>query len=308
MDSFLSIIITLIVFSSSTVANDPSTEVYYHLYTSLNPIQSHILDINQLETFETSHFNHAHPTKILIHGWTEHYQKPSMQEIKDAYMKKGNINVIIVDWSLGARHIWYPTAKRNVKPTAKRVSKFLRTLTNVTNTAYDSINLIGFSLGAHMAGFIGKKLGANTLPAIVAIDPPQLLYDIGNPNERVHFTDAKYVEVIHTSSMVVSFHQHIGDADFMMNYGYIQPQCQGVWIKRLKMCSHLTGCKYFAESITSSIGFYGKQCTDSRCRKLIGGEKIMGGEPLTPTKRRAIYLAMTNRKPPFACGRRVCKN
>lgn len=52
------------------------------------------------KSFSKSKFNKNFPTRFVIHGWRNKYT--DMLHIKDAYIKQGDVNCIMVDWSLGA--------------------------------------------------------------------------------------------------------------------------------------------------------------------------------------------------------------
>lgn len=74
-----------------------------------------------------------------------------------AFLKAGNYNVILVDWSPMTVMPWYTNAVENLPVAARFIARFLRFL--VAN-GYQArlIHLIGFSLGAEVAGFVGKQL------------------------------------------------------------------------------------------------------------------------------------------------------
>lgn len=52
------------------------------------------------KSFQKSKFNKNAPTKITIHGWQQKHTDLSL--IKDAYLRLGDVNCIMIDWSLGA--------------------------------------------------------------------------------------------------------------------------------------------------------------------------------------------------------------
>lgn len=74
-----------------------------------------------------------------------------------AFLKASNYNVILVDWSPMTVMPWYTNAVENLPVAARFIARFLRFL--VAN-GYQTrlIHLIGFSLGAEVAGFVGKQL------------------------------------------------------------------------------------------------------------------------------------------------------
>lgn len=52
------------------------------------------------KSFSKSKFNKNHPTRFVVHGWQSKYT--DMLLLKDSYLKQGDVNCIMVDWSLGA--------------------------------------------------------------------------------------------------------------------------------------------------------------------------------------------------------------
>lgn len=63
--------------------------------------------------------------------------------------------VIIVDWSQLGAGPWYDNAVLNIKIVAKYVAQFILFL-NDQKYPIKNINLIGFSLGAEIAGSVGN--------------------------------------------------------------------------------------------------------------------------------------------------------
>lgn len=82
--------------------------------------------------------------------------------------------MIVVDWGMGA-HTNYLNAVRNRAPevggVAASLVKYLESRHAVDT---GQVYIIGHSLGAHVAGFAGKRLNVNGGPklgAIVGLDP-----------------------------------------------------------------------------------------------------------------------------------------
>lgn len=70
-----------------------------------------------------------------------------------------------------------------------------------------------------MAGAVGKRVTRGRLSSIVALDPAGPLFTMDRPDDRLHFTDADYVEVQFTDIGRLGFSQPIGHANFYPNYG-----------------------------------------------------------------------------------------
>lgn len=64
-----------------------------------------------------------------------------------------------------------------------------------------AFHLIGHSLGAHLCGFAGKqykKLRSSLLERITGLDCAGLCFIDAIPDNRLDFSDAKFVDIIHT--------------------------------------------------------------------------------------------------------------
>jgi len=67
-------------------------------------------------------------------------------------------NVICVDWEAGAVIPNYVRAAANTRLVGKQLSMLLDGLNKHMGLPFHNIHVIGFSLGAHVAGFAGAEL------------------------------------------------------------------------------------------------------------------------------------------------------
>lgn len=153
-----------------------------------------------------------------------------------------------------------------------------------------------------MVGFIGKALNGK-LKSIVSLDPAGPLFELNNPGGRTDYTDAKYVEVIHSSSGIIGFARAIGTTDFYPN-SMRNPGCES---DPSGNCDHPFAVYFYTESINSKVGFWGRKCTNDTvtsngCAEFLEGGKFMGGEPVTPSTNREVYWLQTNKAEPWARG------
>lgn len=74
-----------------------------------------------------------------------------------------------MDWENGAALPNYVRAAVNTRLVGKQVSLFVNWLNNNEGTRNEDFHLIGFSLGAHVAGFAGSEL--KNLSRITGLDP-----------------------------------------------------------------------------------------------------------------------------------------
>lgn len=144
-----------------------------------------------------------------------------------AFLRRGNYNVILVDWSPMVAVPWYSNAVENLPVTARYLARFLRYLI-ASGYAAKHIHLIGFSLGAEVAGFAGKQLQewGIKLTRITALDPALPLFEGNSSNRRLSPSDARFVDVIHTDGGILGNPTPMGHADFYPNGGRpLQPGC-----------------------------------------------------------------------------------
>jgi pancreatic triacylglycerol lipase len=76
-----------------------------------------------------------------------------------------------VDWSRGASTINYVTARNRVPQVADVVARFLNFLVQNWFTQMNRINIVGHSLGAHIAGITGKRANLGRVQVIYGLDP-----------------------------------------------------------------------------------------------------------------------------------------
>lgn len=88
--------------------------------------------------------------------------------------------------------------------------------------------LIGFSLGAHIAGFAAKhvqRMSGRKYNAIIGLDAAGPGFQFTSCDRRLCIADATRVIAMHTS-VPVGLHAPIGHVDFYFNNGINQPDCE----------------------------------------------------------------------------------
>ena len=86
------------------------TDIQMLLFTRFNPVNGQTLNSN-VASIQASHFNPNLPVKVLVHGWLGSQTIPFNIEVTAAYLRRGDFNVIVVDWAVGASTINYITAR-----------------------------------------------------------------------------------------------------------------------------------------------------------------------------------------------------
>lgn len=280
----------------------PENDIVFTLYTNEDQVAGQVVRWNDPSWIEGSGFNANLPTRLTIHGWNGGPTSMVNIAVRRALFEQARYNVIEVDWSRGASTINYISARNRVEPTGIIVARFLELLVEHSSLDVRTVTVIGHSLGAHVAGFIGKTLTSD-LGAIVALDAAFPLFSINSPDARVHTDDALYVQSIHTNAGTLGFDEPVGHGNFYPNGGRSQPGC-GIDISG--NCAHGRAHEFFAESINSPVGFWSQRCasyaeiTSGRCTRS-GDDALMGGEPLD-INAIGVFDLTTNNASPFARG------
>lgn len=283
--------------SAEQTRKDLHNRVFFFLYTRANPTKHQQLFLNDLNSLRRSNFDPKKPTKFVTHGWINSEGSDAFQLIRDAYLKRGDFNVIAIDWStITLRpYIWATKRVVMVGQYSASMIDFLRS----QGMDLSRVTVVGHSLGGHVAG-LAAHYAKGQVADVVALDPALPEFYSAKKGARVSRDDAAFVQVIHSNGAILGFEKAIGHVDFYPNGGAIQAGCI------TNTCSHLRSYEYFAESINSKNGFWSAQCDSylnfrrGACNRNHKG--LMGG--LDPDRKlRGTYFLHTNHKAPFARGR-----
>lgn len=195
---------------------------------------------------------------LYVPGWWNTPDDPSSQAIVNALMTKHS-SVHLLDTRLSFCR-GYVTAVSNVPPLSHLLFGFIKKL-HKSGYPVSSIHLIGFSLGAHVAGFTGKlvrnKLNT-TLGRITALDPARPCF--ARPEYRLARDDAQFVHVIHSSTGVLGIEEPLGHADVYVNgVRGRQPECQDRSISL--ECDHAQAWKLYSASAVNEKSLMGRRCS-----------------------------------------------
>ncbi|XP_072338978.1 lipoprotein lipase-like isoform X2 [Scyliorhinus torazame] len=113
-------------------------------------------------------FNTTSKTFLIIHGWSVSGMFESWIEklIIALYQREPDANILVVDW-LDRAHQHYPIAAKNTMLVGQDIAKLINWLEKQENNLLNKMHLIGYSLGAHVAGFAGSHT-ANKISRITA--------------------------------------------------------------------------------------------------------------------------------------------
>lgn len=159
---------------------------------------------------------------MVIHGFAQNGRSNINRDLKNSYLARNDYNVIIVDWS-SVSSPYYQYARYQVGTTGIAVSRFIEFL----NANYETLHVIGYDLGAHVAGIAGKNTLRGKINRIVGLDPSRPLFNENASAGRLNIGDARLVEVFHSNGDQQGIFQPIADLDYYINNGKIQPECGG---------------------------------------------------------------------------------
>lgn len=163
-----------------------------------------------------------------------------------------------------------------------------------------NIHIIGFSLGAHIAGFAARYFEQSTgekIQRITGLDPANPCFGEGQSLEALQRGDAKFVDVIHTNPGALGKREQLGDMDFFVQgFAPIKPGCMTFG------CSHVRAVKYYAESVYPGheMDFLATRCSTLRkaenglCK---GPAVVMGFE--VPFNKKGTYVLSVNPDVPY---------
>ncbi|XP_064552740.1 phospholipase A1-like [Drosophila montana] len=220
-------------------------DVSFYLYTRSNPTKGKKIRASK-SSINASYFNKDHPTRFVIHGWTQNHSDSMNTEITKAWLSRGDYNIIIVDWER-ARSLNYVSSVIAVPDAGAKVGEMIKYLHDSHGMCLKSLIVIGHSLGAHVAGYSGKTVGSGRIHTIIGLDPALPLFSYNEPKHRLSSNDAYYVETIHTNGGIFGFLKPIGRSAFYPNGGIRQPRCGFLGSSN---CSHKRSVTYYVEAIT----------------------------------------------------------
>ncbi|XP_071120971.1 inactive pancreatic lipase-related protein 1-like [Mytilus edulis] len=229
----------------------------FHLYTRANPTNGQLLDPNGTgASVKSTHFNGAHKTVFIIHGFHGEEDNNWIKLMTSALVKNFNVNVIVVVWTKGA-YDKYNQAVANTRVVGAITANMVKLLHTSGGLTLNHVHLVGHSLGAHIAGYVGENIPG--IGRITGLDPAGPEFNRANQDVRLDSSDATFVDVIH-SDAIFGFQHRMGHADFYPNGGKNQPGCAFDPIAPFYSCGHMRAVYYFIESVNSDCHFTSHPC------------------------------------------------
>ncbi|XP_023936681.2 endothelial lipase-like, partial [Bicyclus anynana] len=247
--------------------------------------------------------------KILIHGYTGHRDFSPNTEIRPVYLECCDYNIISVDYNKIALDPCYMQAARNTELAGMCTAQLIDELVQKHGFSLPNFHVIGFSLGGQTAGYIANYLKSGKLSRITALDPALPLFATADNKNKVDSDDAYFVDVLHTNALQKGKLEDSGHVDCYANGGVFQPGCVDTENQTKSSCEHDRAVHYYAESITTKVGFFGTKCYSwlaymlGICKVISSDEEIICGEHV-PRDASGSYFFFTDSKSPYALGPR----
>ncbi|XP_001499209.2 endothelial lipase isoform X2 [Equus caballus] len=235
------------------------------------------LSLGRDQPLEDCGFNMTAKTFFIIHGWTMSglFERWLYKLVSALQTREKEANVVVVDW-LPLAHQLYRDAVNNTRVVGHDVARMLDWLQGKDGFSLRNVHLIGYSLGAHVAGYAGNFV-KGTVGRITGLDPAGPMFEGVDIHKRLSPDDADFVDVLHTYTrsfgLSIGIQMPVGHIDIYPNGGDFQPGCglndlfgsiaYGTIAEGVQ-CEHERAVHLFVDSLVNqdkpSFAF---QCTDS---------------------------------------------
>ncbi|KAF8777794.1 Inactive pancreatic lipase-related protein 1 like protein [Argiope bruennichi] len=157
------------------------------LYTNKSRNTGELLWYDNSSSLYYSHFNSSNPVKVIIHGFGSSGRKMWVLQMTEALLAMEDVNVIVVDWEKGSALPNYVQAAANTQLVGKQLAALIRMINYERGLSNSDYHLIGFSLGAHVAGFTGME--CHNISRITGLDPASPLFEGYDPKIKLDPSD-----------------------------------------------------------------------------------------------------------------------
>ncbi|PSN48314.1 hypothetical protein C0J52_03420 [Blattella germanica] len=166
------------------------------------------------EIIDLPGFDPSKKVLIYIHGFKENMNRTSIHVIANAFLERGDTNVIALDWTEYAAKD-YVTAMLNCIIRVANAADIIKKMV-ARGVPLENFHLIGYSLGAQCAGYNGKRFKEQKLKTITGLDPAGPILGFFCLTS-LHKGDAEFVQMIHTDRGVYGISRSCGDFDVFFN-------------------------------------------------------------------------------------------
>ncbi|XP_059172418.1 pancreatic lipase-related protein 2-like [Physella acuta] len=285
-----------------------------HLFRRNHTNTSLVITKYTLDTIMKTGFDMTLKTVFIIHGFATTMYKAWVPVMKQTFLLKEDMNVFILDWADAVIPPHYDRAVDNMFIVGQMVANLILRM-ETFGLRLDDLHLIGHSLGAHLAGDIGRRLGGR-IARITGLDPAAYLFE-GKPiDKRLDPSDAVFVDVVHSDAVRLTFPYKglgilnpLGHVDFYPNGAYLQPGCVDKYLGLYPIdgpeCSHRRAAEYYVDSINTTYHCMAQQCSDFKsfldhhCSQCSNTSCNVMGYLASPLQALGLMYLQTGEKPPY---------
>jgi hypothetical protein len=253
-----------------------NNNVKYTMFTRTNRNAGQALT----DTVIPAAFVASRRTVFISHGWNSDGTSSWLAPMKNAFLDREDINVVIIDWGNLAQILNYAQAASNTRTVGAFTSLVIRNLLTRAGTASSRMWCNGHSLGSHVCGHTGMKMPANQrLGRVTGMDPAGPLFETSNDKTvGINPTAATFVDILHTDAGELGATRDLGHIDFYPTGGKNQPGC--VLMDRFREealenwdseefalavannCAHSRAYQFFQSSIANDCFHSRQRCTN----------------------------------------------
>lgn len=206
------------------------------------------------------------PLYIVVHGWLDNVNRTWVKDTVRDLIVFFDVNVCAVNWSKLANYEYIDTTQ-HVYVVGEYVAAFVDALVQF-GVNIEFVNLVGTGLGAHISGHVGLNLKGQ-IGVIYGLDPAGIFFCGPIPfdqDQRLDSSDARFVQVIHTTDNYFGCSTDSGDQDFRPDAGIVpqaaclKPKLTSSLSPEMITCSHLQAVQYFRYSLNVTNVYEGKRC------------------------------------------------
>lgn len=206
----------------------------------------------------------------VTHGWIDNVNRTWVGATIKDLVAIFDVNACGVDWSKLANYEYSISATKHVQIVVDYLAKFIEYLVSL-GIKFDNVNMVGHSLGGQISGHAGMRLGGK-VATIYGLDPAGPLFCqpiLKDIDKRLDPSDAKFVQVIHTTDGILGCGTDQGHQDFHPDSGLapqtacLLPIASETLSPEIISCSHAQAIQYFHFSLNSINMFIGRRCSSA---------------------------------------------
>lgn len=233
---------------------------------------------------------------LYIPGWWNTPNDESSVAIVNSLLQRNTV-VFLLDTCLSFCRGYVDSASR-ITAISNSLFSFMEKL-HQDGFPMASVHIVGFSLGAHVAGAAGRLVHSklySKFGKITALDPARPCF--ARTDNKLEKNDALFVQVIHASTGVLGVEEATGHVDVYINgLSGKQPECRNMSITF--ECDHAQAWKLYSASVVNENSLTGRRCESWReleRENCTGDETVLGYGCRSDVKGVFLYKSKESKK------------